>query len=229
MGILFSGSAYAAHPLITEDTGTQGKGGWQLELNGERNKDEGIRGKAGAATLSYGFIDNADLQLTGTYQDPGTTGGKGDSFVDLKWRFWENGALSLGLKPGLTLPTGKDERGLGTGKTTYGSLLIVSYEREKWAVHSHAGYRKNRSTSGQRENLGHFSVSPWLKPSESLKLVADFSWDTNPAASSDTSLRQRVFGVIYSFAKNLDADIGIRRGNAPAIDRAMMGGVTVRW
>jgi len=228
-GLLVASAADAAHPLITEDTGTQGKGGWQLEVNGERNKDDGVRGKAGAATLSYGFIDNADLQLTGSYLDTGAASGKGDSSIDLKWRFWESGALSLGLKPGITLPTGKDEQGLGTGKTTYGSLFILSYEPEGWSFHSHAGYRHGRNAQDQRKSLKHWSASLWLKPTDRLKLVSDFSWDTNPDPASDTKVRQRVFGVIYSFSKTFDADIGIRRGNEPAVDRAVMAEITVRW
>jgi len=137
--------------------------------------------------------------------------------------------LSLGLKPGMTLPTGKDERGLGTGKTTYGSLFIVSYEQDLWAMHSHVGYRTNRNTQSQRESLKHFSFSPWLKPVEGLKLVADFSWDTNPDPSSTVTVRQRVLGFIYSVTKNFDVDAGIRRGNEPATDRAVVAGVTVRW
>jgi hypothetical protein len=226
---LVPGLAFAAHPLITEDTGTQGKGGWQLELNGETSRDAGNNGKAAAATLSYGVLENADLQVTGTYQDIGTASGRGDSAIDLKWRFWESGALSLGLKPGITLPTGRDERGIGTGKTTYGSLFIVSYEQERWALHSHVGYRKNRNSQSQRESLMHFSVSPWLKPVEGLKLVADFSWDTNPDPASNVKVRQRVLGAIYSITKNFDVDAGVRRGNEPAIDRAVMAGITLRW
>ena len=206
-----------------------GKGGWQLELNGETSRDAGVRGKAAAATLSYGVLENADLQLTGTYQDIGTASGRGDTAIDLKWRFWESGALSLGLKPGITLPTGRDERGIGTGKTTYGSLFIVSYEPEGWSLHSHAGYRKNRNALDQRKTLKHFSVSPWLKPTDKLKLVADFSWDTNPDPASSVKVRQRVLGAIYSVSKSLDLDAGVRRGNEPAIDRAVLAGVTLRW
>ena len=37
----FTTSLYAAHPLITDDTGTQGKGRFQLELNGEYSFDKG--------------------------------------------------------------------------------------------------------------------------------------------------------------------------------------------
>jgi len=32
-------AAFAAHPLITDDTGTQGKGKFQLEVNSELNYD----------------------------------------------------------------------------------------------------------------------------------------------------------------------------------------------
>lgn len=32
--IASAGAAFAAHPLITDDTGTQGKGKFQLEVNG---------------------------------------------------------------------------------------------------------------------------------------------------------------------------------------------------
>ena len=67
--------SWAAHPLITDDTGTQGKGKFQLELNGQydRNKEDvgGVSVKAtgfeAAATLSYGIVDNIDLVLNGPY------------------------------------------------------------------------------------------------------------------------------------------------------------------
>ena len=36
---LASFAARAVHPLITEDTGTQGQGGWQLEVNAEKTRD----------------------------------------------------------------------------------------------------------------------------------------------------------------------------------------------
>ncbi len=34
-------NAYSAHPLITDDTGTQGTGKFQIEINGEHSKDNG--------------------------------------------------------------------------------------------------------------------------------------------------------------------------------------------
>lgn len=218
--------AWGAHPLITEDTGTQGLGRWQLEVNVERQKEGNTRATQWGDTLSYGFRDDADLQVGLPYL---AGQGKQDLAIDVKWRFHQQGATSLGLKPGITLPTGNEQRGLGTGKVTAGSLLILSYEPEGWAFHTHAGYRYNRNSVGDRESLLHYSAALWLKPTDRLKLVADLSFDTNPDRSSNTSLRQYVLGFIYSVTRDFDVDAGIRRGNSPAIDRALMAGIALRW
>jgi hypothetical protein len=228
-----AGGAHAAHPLISEDTGTQGKGRWQLELNGERTRDRvddgTAQGKQAAAVLSHGFAENADLQLGLPYRDDGTEHGLGDASIDLKWRFYESGALSFGLKPGLTLPTGRDDRGLGTGRVTWGSYLILSYDPDWWAVHSHVGYRHNANTLGERVDLVHASAAVFLKPTKTVKLVFDLSFDTNPDPASDAALRQQVVGIIWSLTGDFDLDAGFRRGNAPAIDRAYLLGLTYRW
>ncbi len=226
--------AQAAHPLLTEDTGTQGKGGRQVEVNAEWTRDDlgGVRvnGFQPAATLSYGFAESADVQYTVPYlrQRPGDKGVL-DAALDVKWRFFENGPLSLALKPGLTLPTGNDASSLGSGRVTWGSLLILSYDVEHWAFHSHAGYRRNRNTQGLRESLRHLSAAVWFKTSAALRLVADLSIDTDPDPASDRTIRQTVFGLIYSLSKDLDLDAGVRRGTEPAVDRALLCGLTYRW
>jgi len=42
--LLFAGPSWAAHPLITDDTGTQGKGNFQLEFNGQYDRDKEMSG-----------------------------------------------------------------------------------------------------------------------------------------------------------------------------------------
>jgi len=67
--------SWAAHPLITDDTGTQGKGKYQLELNGQYDWDEeevegvSIKSAGGevAGTLSYGIAENVDLVFSMPY------------------------------------------------------------------------------------------------------------------------------------------------------------------
>ena len=65
--ILTSGTAFAAHPLITDDTGTQGQGKFQLEVNGEFGHDrekldgvETIESSAGLETVLSGGLGRHD-------------------------------------------------------------------------------------------------------------------------------------------------------------------------
>ena len=93
--------ALAAIPLITDDSGTQGKGKFQVELFGEYSEDreEGVTSKETAlsATFTYGVIDQLDIAVSVPYQflraedDEGME--KADGFSDVaieaKWRFFE--------------------------------------------------------------------------------------------------------------------------------------------
>jgi len=95
--------SFAYHPLITDDTGTQGKGKFQLELNGEygHDKEDGVTTNTTqtAAILTYGWLDNVDIALGIPYQyirtkDSETAtrhDGMSDLSIDLKWRFYKRG------------------------------------------------------------------------------------------------------------------------------------------
>jgi len=170
MTFIFSGSAFAAHPLITDDTGTQGKKKFQLETNGEYShddQDEGVTQKTTEiqATLSYGLNDSLDLVLGIPYQytkleDPdagATEDGVSDTSIELKWRFYEKGSLSFALKPGMTLPTGDDEKGFGTGKVTYSLYFIATHQIRSFLFHLNLGYIRNENTS---EILSSSTVTP---------------------------------------------------------------------
>jgi hypothetical protein len=227
-------AVHAAHPLITEDTGTQGAGRWQLEANAEwareRPGHERFRSFLPAATLAYGFVESADLQFSIPWLREESAGerthGSLDTAIELKWRFFEKGPWSLALMPGVILPTGRESPGFGAGRARWGSLLILSWEEERWAFHTHAGYLRNRNDHGERENLRHVSASVWLKPTSALKLVVDRSYDTSADPATRGTERQTIAGAIYSIGEDVDLDLGYRRGEA---DRAWLAGVTLRW
>jgi long-subunit fatty acid transport protein len=234
--------AEAAHPLLTEDTGTQGDGKFQIELMVDRTRDHlpdtTVRELQTTAVLSYGLTDNADLQVglpalrQHTHDALGRHARKGplDASLDLKWRFFEREALSLAFKPGITLPTGDENRGFGTGRITWGTLLVLSYEPGPLAFHSHLGYRRNNNAVDQRRDLGHISAALTWKATEQLKLVADLSADTNPDKAERGSLRYRILGLIYSPTPAFDLDAGLKHGHGrAATDRAFLFGATFRW
>jgi len=239
---LRSAAAGAAHPLVTEDTGTQGKHKFQLEVNAELSRDRPggmlVKGLQPAAVLTYGLLDNLDVQLGRPYlrqvADPGGANdvvkGGLDTSLDLKWRFFEDGDLSIGLKPGITFATGDERRGLGAGKSTWGSLVIVSWERERFGIHAHAGWRRNSNSVGQRERITQLAAATVIKASENSRLIIDLSRTTNPDRAGDASIRYLTLGLIHSPRKNLDLDVGWRRASgAAALDRAFMFGATLRW
>ena len=118
---LIAAPAYGAHPLITEDTGTQGTGKQQLEVNVNRFDFSESRWQTQwGATWSIGVSDSADLQVGMPYF---AALGKGDLSVDLKWRYWQSGDFSLGTKPGFTLPTGDETERIGAGELRRGFEL----------------------------------------------------------------------------------------------------------
>ncbi|MFH1626281.1 MAG: transporter, partial [Pseudomonadota bacterium] len=63
--LFWSELAFGGHPLITDDTGTQGRGKFQLELNGKYDYDDkdGVKEKTTemATSLTYGIIDEMDI------------------------------------------------------------------------------------------------------------------------------------------------------------------------
>jgi hypothetical protein len=228
---LFAAQAWGAHPLLTEDTGTQGKGGWQLEANGERQKDPQpedlppLRALQSGTTLSYGLTETIDLKADLPYV---RHAGFLDVAVGLKWRFYDEGPLSFGLQAGLFLPTGDQTKGLGTGKTNAGALGIVSWQGERWEFHSSFGARSNHNVIGQRDWLGHASAAALYRVWQPFRVLLDYSLDSNPQVEQG-AFRNVVAGFIWSVTKDFDLDAGIRKGNAPAVDTAVLFGATLRW
>lgn len=236
-------AAFAAHPLITEDTGTQGTGKFQLEANTEHGYQDGDGSQTHAfvtaATLSYGFREDADLMFTAQHSETDvlTDGvldstGKGfnDVALDVKWRFYEKDGVSYGIKPGITFPTGDKNKGLGAGKATYGAMLFSSIEQEAWLYNWHVGYKHNRNDIGERENLWHVSASVCRQIGKELMLAADIGTDTNRDKSSSDRPRYLVLGAIYSPNDDMDLDVGIRKDiTGPAVNYVALAGLTVRW
>jgi hypothetical protein len=231
LAFLVSAGAHGAHPLLTEDTGTQGKGGWQLEVNGERQRDpqpEGapvLRAIQSGTTLSYGLTETIDAKIDLPYlRHEGIL----DVGVGFKWRFYEKDELSLGAQAGFFLPTGNEEKGLGTGKANAGVLGIASWQGERWEFHSSFGVRSNQNVTGQRDWLSHFSAATLYRVWQPFRLLLDVAWDSNPQAG-EGALGNTVVGFIWNLTKDFDLDAGYRGGNSPAIRDAWLLGLTLRW
>ena len=236
--------AYAAHPLITDDTGTQGKGNAQFEFVGEyenANKD-GVKTDSlvvpTVPVFSYGLTDDTDVVLGLSYMHvrtnnaghTTTSDGLSDSCVELKWRFYDKDGLSFALKPGITLPTGSDQKGLGSGRMTYHLFFITTKEVKPWAVHLNLGYIRNENTLDERRNLWHASLAGVLEVAKDLKAVANIGIQRNMVRDLNTNSAFCLGGLIYSISKSVDLDIGLKRGlNHPGTDYSVLAGMTWRF
>jgi hypothetical protein len=235
-------TAHAAHPLITDDTGTQGKGKFQLEINSEFSHEDENGAKEDAfeisSILSYGLTDSVDIVLGVPYQfirvkedgQKNRENGLSDISLELKWRFYDNDGLSLALKPGLTLPTGDDDKGLGAGRATYSAFLITTKEMDPWAFHLNLGYIRNENKSDERKNLWHASLATGYGISEKVTLVGNIGVEQNADRNVNTDPAFILGGLIYSVSENLDLDFGIKGGlTKPEADYSVLAGLAFRF
>jgi hypothetical protein len=243
--------AYAAHPLATDDTGTQGKLKFQVETTAEFGWDKETSNnsttKSDYQTLNVavtaGVLDSLDLVLSYPYtwqhseDNTGTlfdNSGLNDLSLALKWRFLELGPASFALKPSVTFPTASRDRYLGTGRPAYGATLISTVEFKPVAVHANIGYTNQQYTDadkdGSRHHLWNLSLAGSVEVMKGLQLVAEIGTVTNPDTANTTWPTFMTGGVIYSVIENLDVSLGVKGGlTAPETDIALLAGVTFRF
>ncbi len=233
---IFSLPAYAAHPLITDDTGTQGKGKFQVEVNAEHANDNGNAETTLGATLSAGVLDNVDIVIGTPYvflSEKDDTGhrshedGISDLSLAFKWRLYENEGLSFALKPGVTLATGDPDKGLGDGKSTYSLFFITTKELEPITLHLNLGYILNRS---ELRNISHYSLAAEYAAAKSIKIVGNIGGETNPDRESNTHPLFALGGLIYKVTDSFDIDFGVKAGlNKAEPDYTLLAGIAFRF
>ncbi|MEN6318958.1 MAG: transporter [Syntrophaceae bacterium] len=249
---IFSTASYATHPLITDDTGTQGKGKFLFEFNGQvsfdrvksvddisasvtmKNRESEIK-----ATVNYGIVENVDVIFGIPYQWKkekvnddvlSDVNGIADVSMEIKWRFFVKDKLSLAFKPGLTLPTGDKDNDLGAGKITAALYFIATQEINPWVFHINLGYKRNENKLEEREDIWHMSLAGEYKIIQNLKLVANIGSERNTDKSSNTNPAFLLGGFIYSIKENVDIDLGVKIGLTDTEqDVAYLGGIAIRF
>lgn len=246
-----AGPAFAAHPLISDDAGTLGKGTTQIELNGQWSSDKETVEGAGVesrtsqvvTTYGYGVAEKVDLTLGvarqwGELESGGLTEND-PGFVNFslssKWQFLETSGFSFAFKPqfaySYVVGGSKDDYIL-----SYGVALIATKELEPFAVHLNVGYQYNdyqaeAERAASRNSIWSASLgSTYDVIKERLKLVSDFGTCTNQDRSTTELPVFALAGAIYSLNKNIDLSAGIKFGlTKPEPDVAATGGVTIKF
>lgn len=222
----FSFTVHALQPLITDDTGTQGAGGNQVEFSWAQDRAKAAGETERTRTLPFiytrGVTESIDLFAGLSYvrlrSDTASRSGAGNPSLGAKWRFYENEdrGTSIAIKPELLLPVSstRERDGLGVGKTSGNLTLIVSQEVPFGAVHFNAGVGRERFDDRNLNpdaTVQRFSLAPVWDVNEQWKLALDVGLESVHAGGERVRSNFIEFGAVFSPDKNLDLAFGVLR------------------
>ena len=214
----------AAFPLSTEDTGTLGQGRSKVELTGEWGEERGGGSREVSVTqeisMIHGLLDHLNGFFALPYRDVRThtaasrthVGGVGDAKFGMKWRFFERGGLSFGVKAVITAPSGDEVEKLGNGKSTQAINAIASYATGSWKFNFDLGYKRNRNTLSQRERLGSISAAAVRSLDSRWKVMADIGVASNKSERSNQAPAYLGAGLSFAMTKDMSLDVGVKHG-----------------
>jgi len=245
--LLMTEAAFSKDMLITNDTGTQGKGNLLVEVNSEFAFNKQVffdattrEASFGLETIfSYGISESADVILGIPYlwsrveeDGAGTSkeNGISDLSVELKWRFYEKDGLSFALKPGLSLPTGDQAKGLGTGRTGYNLFFITTKVIGTLTFDVNLAYTRNENKVDERKDIWYASFAAEVPVAENVRLIGNIGLQTNPDKTSNSYPAFFIGGINYSLTNTFDINLGLKRGlNKSETDYAVLAGIALRF
>jgi len=248
VSVVHASAALAFQPLITDDTGTQGAGGNQIEfaLNRQELKSAGDTTKTRTLPLVYtrGLADTLDayvgvshVRIRSSIAGSDAKGG-GNPVLGLKWRFYHNEErkLSIGFKPELQIGVSNDAvaRGLGIDRNSYSGLIIATQETGFGAVHFNVGrsqmnYGLDANRNANRHAIHRLSVAPVFGVAEGWKVAVDLGVTTNPDRTRRARMGYAELGAIWSPGKDLDFALGWIANLADGEPRSFTWTAGVTW
>ena len=243
----FALPAAAFQPLVTDDTGTQGERGNQVELSidGDRAREAGETTRTRTLPLTYtrGLSDALDVfagisNVRIHSSSPGAgASGSGNPVLGAKWRFFESEAskTSFGLKPEILLPVShaRETSGLGNGRLSWALTFIVTQEVAFGAIHANLATARNRFRDPLAPNgtTTAVSIAPVWDVAPGWKLALDLGYESESAGGVKTRTRFAELGAIYSPSENLDFALGVIRSTNSADPRLTANSATlgVTW
>jgi len=242
--------AWSHQPLLTDDSGTQGAGGNQLELVVESSRvaQAGISSltRMLPVTFTRGLSDTLDVFASVSHISISSgipaadARGSGNPVLGLKWRFLESDAskISIAVKPQLLLPTNSanETSGLGSGRTSFGIAAILTRETSFGAVHANlftSSTRYRDPKTNPDAGLVQMSVASVWYLGEAWKLTLDAGARMLRTRGAQARGDYVQIGAVYSLGKDHDFALGIMRNNdraaSVAASHVLTSGITWRF
>lgn len=222
LGAALGLTAGAFQPLITDDTGTQGVGGNQIELalNQIRTSTGGTTERTDGLPFVYtrGVADTVDVYAGVTYLAlrPGGSRQQGMSnpAIGSKWRFLDitEAGTSAAVKAELLLPVSSHAERSGLGSAALGGNLTVILSQDvpfgTLLVNLAAG-RRRRSEHSPDAIPVRLSAAPVWQVRAGWKLALDLGGEIVKAGDQVLRTRFAELGSIWSPNDDLDLSLGL--------------------
>ena len=146
-------TAEPERPTVATPASTVAPRWVEIEFGGQRSEARGVTSASTPTVLKIGLARRAQLSLFGNWFDMTGRGvhdaGIGDVAVGVKWRLIEHAPVvgDFAVLPTITVPAAA--RGMGSGTTGLGILLISSHELGPLSIDVNAAYT-HRSGGGTR-------------------------------------------------------------------------------
>ena len=150
-------SSPSSPPLTTDDTGTPGPNGVEINLLMDCDRTKTSKGCEHLVDANYGIGDKIQIKIERDYEierseDGTVTRGLGPTEFGLKYRFYDKNGLSAAIYPQITIDNSKkhssdpEDAIEREGNTIY-IPVIVSKELGKYTVVTNTGYRHSFKNS----------------------------------------------------------------------------------
>ncbi|MDA5193907.1 hypothetical protein [Govanella unica] len=144
--------------------------------------------------LEVPLMENLSMTVSGNFRNVDRVGGEehygfGDVEIEGKWQFLDakdnSLGVAMGINPELTLATGNDRKGLGTGNTEIYLPLVMSKKVGPWEFGGEIGYHHMFE---QHEDEMTYGVLVMRRVAPDLRLGAELVVDAPPSHFSDYDL-----------------------------------------
>ena len=165
-------SSPSSPPLTTDDTGTPGPNGVEINLLMDCDRSNASKGCENVIDANYGIGDKIQIKVERGYgiersDDGVATRGFGPTEFGVKYRFYDKNGLSAAIYPQITIdnskkyssdPSAEIER---EGNTIY-IPVIISKEFGKFTVVTNAGYRHSYKSSDDDAIIASVAIAKAL-------------------------------------------------------------------
>jgi outer membrane putative beta-barrel porin/alpha-amylase len=231
--------ADAARPLVTEDAVVAGKGITQVEVGIDYTKIDN-KGEGTTLTLTpiHGVTEDTEFSLKVPYimaspADSPNVDGWGDTSFIMKHLVFAEGDTTPAalLRMALKLPTGDEDKGLGTGDTNVGFLAAFTKNFGPATIHLNLGYTfvgDQKKTS--KNNEVNYGVAGEYGIGKKTRVVGEIYGLYHPDYKAEEIERRALVGLTYRVDDTFTFDIAAKRGLEETSDEyGFIGGVTITF